>query len=202
MKETFYGRASLALFFVVSLAPLQSCTTTVATSVDTSQQARENIHVLRSIRDVRTFPSSWCDASRTGFTPVASPSLLEDSFTLFAPTISLNDGILTNTKAQRAGDMKTCVGNTTDPKMLNFYAEGNIGSTPFAGRGDCQYLLVDTPEKGITTLRCYLALNNLPAPFVGGLLTSSTLISGVALGGETKPSGYVQTSIVTVRMWR
>jgi hypothetical protein len=42
----------------------------------------------------------------------------------------------------------------------------------------------------------------LPAPYLGGLLTTNTMTSQAALGGDTNPPGYTQASIATLRLWR
>jgi hypothetical protein len=63
-------------------------------------------------------------------------------------------------------------------------------------------LMIDFPEPGLFPVRCHLVLGGLPAPFVGGLLTTNTLTSKAAFGGDTEPPGYTQASIATIRLWR
>lgn len=76
-----------------------------------------------------------------------------------------------------------------------------MGSLTFKGRGECLALAIDTPEPGLYPVRCQLVLSDLPAPYVGGLLTTNTLTSKAAFGGETDPPGYAQASIATIRLW-
>ncbi len=40
------------------------------------------------------------------------------------------------------------------------------------------------------------------APFVGGLLTTSTMTTKASFGGDSEPPGYTQASIATIRLWR
>lgn len=40
------------------------------------------------------------------------------------------------------------------------------------------------------------------APYVGGLLTTNTLTSRAAFGGDSDPPGYTQASIATIRLWK
>jgi hypothetical protein len=62
--------------------------------------------------------------------------------------------------------------------------------------------MTDFPKSGLFPVRCQLILSDLPAPFVGGLLTTNTMTSGARFGGDTEPSGYTQASIATIRLWR
>jgi hypothetical protein len=61
---------------------------------------------------------------------------------------------------------------------------------------------IDFPAAGLFPVRCQLVLSGLPAPYVGGLLTTNTMTSRAAFGGETEPAGYTQASIATVRLWK
>ena len=58
------------------------------------------------------------------------------------------------------------------------------------------------PEAGITSVRCFLVLSNLPSPYVAGVLTTNTVASRKPLGDESDPPGYTQPSIATIRLWR
>ena len=51
-------------------------------------------------------------------------------------------------------------------------------------------------------VRCQLVLDGLPAPNVGGLLTTNTITSKAGFGDETNPPGYTQASIATIRLWK
>ena len=66
----------------------------------------------------------------------------------------------------------------------------------------CRALRVDFPQTGLVPVRCQLILNELPAPYVGGLLTTNTITSRAAFGGDTDPPGYTQASIATIRLWK
>jgi hypothetical protein len=51
-------------------------------------------------------------------------------------------------------------------------------------------------------MRCFLDLQGLPPNYIGGQLTSNTVLSRVAVGETSDPTGYTQPSIVTVRLWK
>lgn len=165
-------------------------------------RAREDIFILRSLREERTPKSTWCTAERAGFAPFNSEFLLDDRFTMWSVQVQARDGRVTDSRAGQAGNLRACFGQTPDPKLVNFYAEGQIGGLPVVGNGECLRLQADHPEKGITTYRCHLTLRGLPSPYVGGLLTTNSLVSGAILSGDSDPPGYVQTSIATIRLWR
>jgi hypothetical protein len=185
------------------LASLLGCASTRPIP-DTSPSASglEEIYILRSLREERTPKSTWCTSERAGFAPFKTEFLLDDRFTFWSVQVRPEDGRVANTRAGKAGDLRTCFGLTADPKVVNFYAEGHLGELPVAGNGDCLFVRPDFPEKGIATLRCFLNLRGLPSAYVGGLLTTSSLTSGNVIGGETDPAGYTQTSIATIRLWR
>jgi len=55
---------------------------------------------------------------------------------------------------------------------------------------------------GLSAVNCVALLKALPTPYVGGLLTSNTMLSRQAVGPESEPPGYAHASIVTLRLWR
>ena len=62
-----------------------------------------------------------------------------------------------------------------------------------------QHLIV---EKGLTANNCFLDLSRIPRPYLGGLLTTNSMVSLNTLGLETEPRGYTQSSIATIRLWK
>ena len=201
-------RPALPLVAATNLAAalLSACTAThdltKGPSTASSPSAVESIHVVRSLRVERTMPSTWCTADRAGFAPLRGPSLLEDRFTLHSVASEPGTGVLRNTMQREVGELRTCFGNTADPLVFNFHAQGAVAGVAVTGDGQCAVVQPNHPEAGITALRCHLQLRDLPAPHVGGLLTSSTVSSKAVLGLETDPPGYLHSSIATIRLWR
>ena len=109
---------------------------------------------------------------------------------------------MVDAKAARAAELRGCFGPTEDRARQNFYAEIKLGGMTFHGKGECLALMIDFPEPGLFPVRCQLVLGGLPAPYVGGLLTTNTLTSKAAFGGDTDPAGYTQASIATIRLWK
>jgi len=112
------------------------------------------------------------------------------------------DGKVTGTKHRQVAQLRACFGATGEPARQNFYAEIKMGSMSLYGNGECLALKTDFPESGLFPVRCRLVLSGLPVPYVGGLLTTNTMTSKAAFGGETDPRGYTQASIATIRLWK
>jgi hypothetical protein len=161
--------------------------------------ALEEIYVLRSIRERHAPVAGWCSSTRTGFEPFATDP---ERFFSFWSVRSRPDGRVVETKHRRAAELRGCFGATGEPARQNFYAEIKLGSMSFRGSGECLALKIDFPDAGLFPVRCQLILSGLPAPYVGGLLTTNTITSRAAFGGDTDPPGYTQASIATVRLWK
>ena len=163
-----------------------------------SAPAVEDIYVARSVRISRVTPTDFCAESRTGFTPAT----YEDRYTFHTVTTRPSDGRITDALGGQVGQLHACFGETTRPLRANFYAEGELASLSFVGKGDCESPKADFPESGINVFRCFLNLTDLPRGYVGGLLTTNSVRSRKTIGPVAEPAGYVQSSIATVRLWK
>lgn len=160
----------------------------------------EDIYVLRSIREPQAPIAAGCARSITGFEPMAADA--ERFFSFWSVLSRPEDGRVVDAAAARVAELRGCFGPTEDRARQNFHAEIRLGSLFFHGRGECQALMIDFPEPGLFPVRCQLVLGGLPAPFVGGLLTTSTMTTRASFGGDSDPPGYTQASIATLRLWR
>ena len=185
----------------LALAAITGTTTAGAqgsavTSVMTSQV--EDIYVAHAVRQSRSRPAGFCNEGRVGFGRL----LFEDRFALRSIETRPSDGRIVRADVDSIGNMRVCFGLTADSATLNFHAEGTLATVPFVGTGQCLSVRRNFPEQGITVMRCFLDLRGLPADYIGGHLTSNTVLSRVAIGETSDPPGYTQPSIVTVRLWR
>jgi hypothetical protein len=162
--------------------------------------ALEDIYVLRSIREPHPPTDGWCASAKTGFEPF--PNDAERFFSFWSLRLRPEDGKVVETKDTRVAELRACFGATGEPARQNFYAEVTLGALSFRGNGECLALQIDFPAAGLFPVRCQLVLSGLPAPYVGGLLTTNTMTSRAAFGGETDPPGYTQASIATIRLWK
>jgi hypothetical protein len=162
--------------------------------------ALEEIYILRSIREQKLPTPDGCVPSRTGFEPFATDG--ERFFSFWSVQSRAEDGRVVDAKQARVAELRGCFGPTEERARQNFYAEIELGLISFRGSGECLALGIDVPEVGLFPVRCQLILSGLPAPFVGGLLTTNTITSKASFGGDTDPSGYTQASIATIRLWK
>lgn len=158
----------------------------------------EQIYVARAVREARTTPTAFCSPDKIGL----GRALFEDRFTFRSIQTRPQDARIVNSAGEVIGNMHVCFGATSDSANITFYAEGALSGVTFVGKGECLTVKRDFPESGITTMRCFLDLGQLPDSYVGGHLTSNTVLSRRAVGELSDPAGYTQPSIVTVRLWK
>ena len=158
----------------------------------------EEIYIARSLRESRSAPTEFCSPTRTGFTQVQ----FEDRYTFRSVATRTSDGRVTDANVQQIGHLRGCIGATDNPLVVNFYAEGQLAGVTVTLAGDCRAPATDHPETGTTFTACSFAIRNLPAPYIGGHLTTSTMTSRQPIGAVSDPSGYVQPSIATIRLWK
>jgi hypothetical protein len=192
-------RVFVAAALIAALSLLPACTTSSGDR-DAESAASEVIYILRSIREAKAPDVDWCAPSRTGFEPFATDA--ERFFSFWSVRSQPEDGRIVDAKRERVAELRACFGATPERARQNFYAEIELGGMSFHGSGECLALMVDFPEPGLFPVRCQLTLGALPAPFVGGLLTTNTITSSARFGGETRPPGYTQASIATIRLWK
>jgi hypothetical protein len=159
---------------------------------------KEEIYVIRSVRVSRIAPTEYCAQSKTGF----PDTVFEDKYVFHPVTTRAEDGAILSTVGKDIASLHACFGKTTDPNLLNFYAEGELAGIQFTGRGKCTSLKADSPEAGLNESTCFLDLGGLKYPYAAGLLTTNTLRSRNIIGDKSDPPGYIQPSIATVRLWR
>jgi len=192
-------RVLAAVSFVSAWMPLSGCMAAPGNH-GAERSAPEVIYVLRSIREEKAPGVDWCARSRIGFEPFATDA--ERFFSFWSVHSQPEDGRIVDAKQKQVAQLRACFGATPERARQNFYAEIELGGMTFRGSGECLALMTDFPEPGLFPVRCQLVLSGLPAPFVGGLLTTNTITSGARFGGESDPPGYTQASIATIRLWR
>ena len=170
----------------------------LATLAQAQSNDVEDIYVLRSFRLTRNQPTSFCALDHTGLDKMT----VEDEYQFKSITTRTSDGLITDANVEIVGNLHACFGTTSEPQVFSFYAEGNLGATPFTGKGECRVVKNDLPEPGIRTSRCFMTLDGLPRNYVGGLLTTNSITSRNVVGERSDPPGYVQPSIATVRLWK
>src|SRR5215813_13835863 len=183
-------RGSVATATIVGLVTLLFVGATPSgNAAPRAKAALEEIYILRSIRERREPVADWCSSTRIGFEPF--PTDAERFFSFWSLRVR-PDGRVAETKHRNVAELRACFGATSEPARQNFYAEIKLGSLSLRGNGECLALKIDFPEAGLFPVRCQLVLSELPAPYVGGLLTTNTLTSKAPFGAESDPPGYTQ----------
>jgi hypothetical protein len=172
----------------------------LAQNPSTSNGSLEDIYALHSVRGPHEPEANWCSAGKTGFEPFTTDA--ERVFSFWSLRSRPEDGRVVDAKAARVAKLRACFGPTSERARQNFYAEVQLGSISFHGKGECLAVMTNFPETGLFPVRCQLMLSGMQAPYVGGLLTTNTMTSKAPLGGETDPTGYTQASIATIRLWK
>jgi hypothetical protein len=157
----------------------------------------EDIYVLRSLREERSSPGEFCAQSKIGFA-----AKFEDRYVFKTVVTRASDGKVVDATSHPAGTLRACFDSASGVADANFYAEGVFAGVPATAKGKCTPITPDHPEPGITSVRCFLVLSDLPAPYVAGVLTTNTVTSRQPIGPESNPPGYIQPSIATIRLWR
>ena len=159
---------------------------------------REEIYVFRTARTAHTRGSTPACAT-AGF-----ESRAEDFYTLWSIALDSRTARVTDGHVKPVGGFTACFGATIPNQSFRMFASGDDGSVHWIGRGECTPMSAQPPEPTLRAFNCNLALESLPAGFVGGWLTSSTLAP--ILGADAPPDahvkGYMSTSVVTLRLWK
>ena len=165
-----------------------------------SGAALEEIYVLRSIREPGEPVANRCSLEHSGLEPF--PADADRFFSFWSVQMQSESGRVTQPKDTRVAELRACFGPTAEPTTQKFQAQIQLGAHAFRGDGECHAVRVNFPQAGLFPVHCWLALSGLPAPYVGGLLTTNTLASRAAYGGESDPPGYTQASVATIRLWK
>jgi len=159
----------------------------------------EEIYVLRSVREKRQRPPT--EACAKDRSQLSDPAW-EDFYTFRAVTTRETDGRVAEAAAKDVGNIRACFGNSSESGVLDFYGEAMINGVPAKASGKCRATKTNFPEAGVNLFACVFELYDLPAPYIGGQLTTNSLSSAQLFGVQSEPGGYTQVSIATIRLWR
>jgi hypothetical protein len=182
------------------LAALAACSVGAQAARENQPSAStqvEEIYVVRSVFESSGPPTVFCAQDRIGFAGATG----EMRWSLRSTATQASDGRMIDTNVETVGSLHGC-SDTPSDRPYNTYAEVTLGSTTFKGRGVCLRRRPDFPERGMRVVSCSVDLSGLPSDYVGGLLTTNTMVSRKIQGLETDPPGYTQMSIATIRLWR
>lgn len=192
---------ALAIVAAVGLGGTSSaCNAPVHSAASQAVASLEEIYVLRSIAERAEPIADACSAEKIGFEPFRTAG--ERFFSFWSMRTDPANGHVVEPQDQRTAQLRGCFGPGEEPARQRFHARIELGSSSFRGDGECRAVQIDFPQAGLFPVHCWLVLSELPAPYVGGLLTTNTLKTKSAFGGVSDPPGYTQASIATIRLWK
>lgn len=154
----------------------------------------EEIYVLRSLRETRVTPTEFCS-------PLEAPTS-EDYYTFHTLGLDAQTGRAASFSASSVGYIRGCFGKGANPSDILFYGEFEANGVKGKARGDCKSGPPEFPEQGLRLFACYFLLSDLPASYAGGQLTTNSVNSKNITGETSDPSGYIQVSVATMRLWK
>jgi hypothetical protein len=151
--------------------------------------ALEEIYVFRSVVVATITPLSTFCPTNAPFT-----ANVETTFALWSLDTDNSTGLLSHAHRKEIGDIHVCTGPTTNPKVLNFYAQGHLNGVPFSTvRGEAILTSSNFPNTGATVRANHFDLV-LPAPYIGGTISTNTM--------RNATPGYLTSSIASARLWK
>ena len=199
MRFSARWRIQTHVFFIAFVLTILSDVQIVhAEDAQPAPSAIEDIYILRSVRESRAKPSDACAPSRSKLREPA----WEDQYTFRTVATNEADGHVVNADVKSVGSIRACFGKTKDPEVLELYGDVSINGIAAKAFGKCNTANRDFPEKGVNLFACLFELFDLPPEYIGGQLTTNSLSSSELFGTETKPTGYTQVSIATIRLWK
>jgi len=184
-----YLRTAIALLTLESLATVTTAAGPTSSPGPGASGTRaaphvEDIYVFRSLREERSSPGEFCAQSKIGLA-----AKFEDRYVFKTVVTRASDGKVVDAISHPAGTLRACFDSAPGAADANFYAEGIFAGVPATGKGKCTPITPDHPEPGITSVRCFLVLSDLPAPYVAGVLTTNSVTKPTARRHRIKSAG-------------
>lgn len=199
MSRHRYLGVALTLASLCANAPIAAGDDPSAPASAAAATTVEEIYVLRSVREKRQRPPT--EACAREHSKLSDPAW-EDFYTFRAVATREADGRVLEAAAKEVGSIRACFGTSAEPGVLEFYGEAMINGIAAKASGKCRAAKTNFPEAGVNLFACLFELFDLPAPYVGGQLTTNSLSSSQLFGMQSEPLGYTQVSIATIRLWR
>lgn len=156
--------------------------------VSSEARAGEVVYQFRTEED----PANPPDAAVCAAAPFAANVKLGAS--VYVPLHRPWDGKVVYEGRGRVGRATACV-QLTDPtfppgQQVPFYARFNLPDGSFTAQGTCTLVSNDVPKAGLVLAGCALRLVEVPAGFVGGTISSTSVFNPRRLPGFATGSYY------------
>jgi hypothetical protein len=183
-------------------ALLASCATTGHSPVGHEALFEQEITAgLEEISVTRTIRTQFIQ----GATPVCSaapfPAVSEQHYDTWSLSLRTSDARVVKTHEKQVGRFMACFGSVNPTGAFAMYSTGTAGSLSYTVIGECRFMKSKAPAPKLLVLTCNGDLSGLPAEYVGGYLTTSSLAPSGGKDAVDVP-GYLSTSVITMRLWK
>jgi len=156
---------------------------------------------LEEISISRTTRTEFIQGATPACAPAPFTAASEQHYDAWSISLRGSDGRVVKTHEKQIGEFMACFGSITPTGTLPMYAAGTLGSLSYVATGECRFMKSKPPTLKLLVLHCSGDLSGLPADYVGGYLTTSSLAPSGGKEAVDVP-GYLSTSIITMRLWK
>jgi hypothetical protein len=156
---------------------------------------------LEQIYITRTTRTEYIQGATPACAAAPFPAASEQHYDTWTLALSAADGRIAKTHERRIGEFMACFGPVAPNGTFALYSRGTHGAMPYTATGECKFMKSKPPAPKLLVLNCSADLSELPSPYVGGYLTTSSLAPS---GGKDARDvrGYLSTSVITMRLWK
>jgi hypothetical protein len=195
-------RLALSGILVAGTILLSGCTPLRQHAGSAERVYREEVSAgLEQIYVVRTTRTRYLRGTTPACAAAPFTAASEQHYDTWSLMVQSSDGRVVKTHEKRVGEFLACFGAITPSGTFAMYSPGTNDSLPYTGIGECRFMKSKAPAPKLLVLNCSLDLSGLPADYVGGYATASSLAPS---GGEDAIDvrGYLSTSVITFRLWK
>lgn len=154
----------------------------------------EEIYVTRTVR------TQYIAGATAGCAAAVSGSVSEQHYEEWSVAVSTANAKVEKTHEKAVGEFMACFSAPIAAGTFALYMRGRIDSVSYTAVGECKFMRATPPAGKLLVLSCYGDLSDLPARYVGGYLTTSSLAPAGGRSAE-HVRGYLSTSVITMRFW-
>jgi len=156
---------------------------------------------LEEIYITRTIQTQYIQEATAACAAAPFAAASEQHYDTWTLSLRAADGRVAKTHERLSGEFVACFAPVAPNGTFALYSRGSNGSMPYTATGECKFMKSKPPAPKLLVLSCSADLGDLPTPYVGGYLTTSSLAPS---GGKnaTHVRGYLSTSVITMRLWK
>ena len=156
---------------------------------------------LEEIYVTRTTRTQFIQGATPACSTTPFPSVSEQHYETWSLGVRTSDARIVNTHEKRVGEFTACFAAVTPNGTIAMYSRGTTGSLAYSSIGECEFMQSKPPAPKLIVLNCSGDISGLPADYIGGYLTASSLSPTGGKDAVNVP-GYLSTSVITMRLWK